>query len=181
MKWYCERCRKGFTTIGFLRDEARAFETYNTKKMACPHCGSISGFILDRLCAKMGAGIGELPVCEKCKQYFNCYTGNVDDGTVRVQLEEEPKNKDALLKLYKTRLDEYTKDFAFKQLRLEVNKGYYYLKYRQTTYKFNLNKFAEMILFSVYTEEIIKLLERENILEVHFNNFIRLFYLLNKP
>jgi len=116
MKFHCNICGNDFTTLS-IRDKAkkRAIHGVQLNKMECPHChatnaGYKSGgrwnpfsqevtdvnippIILHPQCrphvwGSVTSAKGLSCECDKtCKSFFNCWTGNVDDGTYNVPVE----------------------------------------------------------------------------------------------
>ncbi len=87
-RYVCDQCRNEFTLLA-ERDKARlfAFSHFILAKMSCPHCGGHAIHLHEdcqgRTCGSYNTPEGTYTVCDGCRSFFNCYTGNVDDGTVR--------------------------------------------------------------------------------------------------
>ncbi len=151
MKLHCNRCGKDFTTLS-ERDKDKKFGIHHLilDKMKCPHCGASNygyrsggkwnpfsremsdvnepAVIVHPQCRPFIGGNLLSPEgiscnCTKaCKSFFNCWTGNVDDGDYQVPVEKsrEEQVKDAKAYMEKKRKDDAQK--ALENLRVRLGK-----------------------------------------------------------
>jgi hypothetical protein len=109
MKFICNICRKQFTTLADRdKHDLSALKHISLDQMKCPYCGANNKAIRFRNHGRgWGSNAGEEDVvkpsielhpdckrrtiynadgfgvvCDGCKSMFNCYTGNIDDGTI---------------------------------------------------------------------------------------------------
>jgi len=166
------RCGKDFTTLS-EKDRSRKFAIHHLQldKMQCPHCGASNrgyrsggkwnpfnqelsetrepNIIVHPQCRPhISFSSGELICnCDKsCKSYFNCWTGNVDDGDYVAPLEKpiEERRKEAKALMEKKQKDD--KIQYLNQLRVNLSKigfcyefknGLVYCRFGGTVWKLN--------------------------------------------
>ena len=163
MKLHCNACRKDFTTLA-ERDESKkfAFSHLLLDKMKCPYCGAsnwgyrsggkwnpfsrevseinIPNIIVHPQCQPHVSGNLFSPEgltchCDKtCKSFFNCLTGNVDDGDYIAPLEKSREEQVADAKAYMKKKAQEDAVKAFNQLRERLGKENFGYQFRKETW-----------------------------------------------
>lgn len=75
-------CGKSFTTMFADAKTKNAFQIYY-RNMRCPYCKGLNVRLHDD-CRDRIVLVNVEPeaICDGCKSYFNCWTGNIDDGVI---------------------------------------------------------------------------------------------------
>ncbi len=160
MKFHCNACGRDFTTLS-ERDDSKKFAMHHLvlDKMKCPHCGASNwgyksgggwnpfsreigeirepNIIVHPQCrphigGNFNSPEGMVCYCDKtCKSFFNCLTGNVDDGDYVAPLEKSREERIAEAKAYveKKKQDDAVK--AFKSLRDRLGKENFGYQFRK--------------------------------------------------
>jgi len=177
IKLHCMRCGRDFTTLS-EKDKSKKFAIHHLQfdKMQCPYCGASNrgyksggkwnpfsqefseirepNIIVHPQCRPHVSGSLFSPEgltchCSKeCKSYFNCWTGNVDDGDYVVPLEKsiEERREEAKALMDKKKKEE--KEQRFNQLRkllgkvglrYEFKNGTIYCRFGGTVWKLDSN------------------------------------------
>jgi DNA-directed RNA polymerase subunit RPC12/RpoP len=124
MKYLCNSCKKSFTTIASDQKTKDQFTLY-LKDLRCFHCRSRDIELHDdckgRIC-------GEETVCDGCYSFFNCWTGNIDDGII-IEKDKQAEIESAKEKVKHIEKREAREQFENIHHRLDKKGFKYYIKY----------------------------------------------------
>jgi hypothetical protein len=95
MKFHCNTCNKSFTTIASDQNTKDNFLLY-CRNMRCFHCRSSDIELHDDCKGRVIGTTGEVN-CDGCESFFNCWTGNVDDGIVKEKTREEKRQEEIMI------------------------------------------------------------------------------------
>lgn len=182
MKWFCGLCGS-FTTFRLTERQRRAFESFNLNSLKCPRCNTHT-VILHEDCAKMGAGVDQTPACAQCVEFFNCFTGNADDGTtdnIQIEQDEIRIRAEAVMRMEHDELVKLHTAFSHYQIKVfsMPDKTSYklYVKYKGTTWRLDWDDYDALADRTYKTHKstlICRVLDKLELNKTKFNNYLRL-------
>lgn len=161
MKYHCNACLKDFTTLCSDEKTKVAFTLYY-RHMYCPHChASAHSIHIHNDCRsriEFKNGVPEA-ICDGCISYFNCWTGNIDDGLVIISDIDNAISiaKQRIVLINKEKKEKQTADL--KAILLKHNFKFWstrnimYIQHANTTWRLDYADFCAIVLNEWDTEK----------------------------